>query len=192
MDTKQTQITHWTVDVELDWGGRTTGERGLKEGIPKILEVFRAYKIKGLFFISTEILPQYRQLVKDILSAGHEVGSHGHFHICYKDAWRYEKDRQISKTLLSAFTGSSDMHYRAPKFSYNDGGVYATPANHVGLLKHMWTGAMTSNEPIFYLHPFDIVKTEEKPPNLFCKLWYSQPERAYASLINLACRYSHL
>src|SRR3990167_1565545 len=44
----------WTVDVESDWGGRTSGALGIKEGLPAILEIFRAYNIKALFFVSSE------------------------------------------------------------------------------------------------------------------------------------------
>mgnify|MGYP001600512765 CR=1 FL=1 len=172
----------WTVDVDGgDFGGRTNGTLGIRYGIPKILEVFKQHKIKGLFFISTELLREHRTIIKSIKEAGHELGSHGHFHVVWKDKWRAEEDRVISNTLLSAITGTTDNYYRAPKFSYLCNDTYSDSKNHLSLLKHMWFNQKIPKEPIFYLHPFDIIK-DKFPPNLFCELWYSRPAGALQTL----------
>ena len=168
----------WTVDFEVDWGGRSNLVTGLQYGIPKILEVFKQYNIKAIFFISTELIREHRKLITSIQDLGHKLGSHGHFHIVYNNSRRASMDYEISQTLLSSLTGTIYNNYRAPKFSYqHGGGTYETPKNHISLLKYLWFGGKITNETIFYLHPFDIIGGVQAP-NLFCKLWYSRPRKA--------------
>lgn len=176
----------FTFDVESDWGGRANSYNGVKVGIPKILSALSAYDIKGLFFVSTEILRECRNEIYMIKESGHEIGSHGHFHIKYDKSWRASQDRGISEILLETFRrkGQAKFKYRAPKFSWIDKDEpYSNPKNHIGLLKYMWFGGRINKDTIFYIHPFDIVGGSN-PPNLFCRLWYSKPEDAYETFIN--------
>lgn len=162
---------HWTVDVESDWGGRTLERDGIERGLPIILEVFKTNKIQGLFFISTELLKTYPSLAKDIQKEGHEIGSHGHFHIVYDNRQRALQDKEISERILGT------KYFRAPKFSLRTPCIYSNPKNHVGLLKHMWFKQAIPKDPIFYLHPFDLIGGKF-PPNVFCRWWYSRPKEA--------------
>lgn len=171
----------WTVDVEYDWGGRTNGIIGLLEGLPRIRKAFRDAKIKALFFVSTETLEDLPFIVEEIRRDGHEIGSHGHFHVKFKDAWRADRDRKLSTIILSQKlrVESKIISYRANKFSHRTDCVYSQPKNHVSLLKHMWLREKIQGDTIIYLHPFDIVETGQRAPNLFCKFWYSRPKQAY-------------
>lgn len=164
-----------TIDWESDWGGRTNGTRGIRLGTPIILDLLKKYHIQGLFFISTEVLPAGQESLVAIINDGHVLGSHGHEHRCYRD-WR-EAERNKIESGRYVDTGL----YRAPKFCYDDGGVYANPKNHVSLLKHMWLGSPVREDSIFYFHPFDIIGGNN-PPNLFCRLWYSKPKSALETL----------
>lgn len=168
----------WTVDVEYNFGGRTNGTDGLFEGIDRILQSFDSFGVRGVFFISTEVLQDRPQLIRILKEKNHAIGSHGHFHTRFKEKWRRIEDRRISEEILGS------KLYRAPKFYWaREDNIYSSPRNHTSLLKHMWVGEPVRD--IIYLHPFDIVETEEKAPNLFCKLWYSQPKRAYETFISL-------
>ena len=162
------------MDCELDWGGRTKGNLGIRYGLPLILDEFNKNNIKALFFISTELLNDYKKDIKRIQDYGHTLGSHGHFHIVYKDKWRAHADMQISKLLLSGITGKPDCYYRAPKFNYQLDNEPYSRRDGMSLLKMMWTGQRSEN---IYLHPFDLV-TAKNPPNTFCRLWYSRPKKA--------------
>ena len=181
----------WTVDVESDWGGRVNEYRGIEEGIPKIIQLFTKYNIKALFFVSTEVCKEYPDLLKGIRDYGHEVGSHGHFHTIYKEDWRKESDRQLSIKLIANNQSipKESIRYRAPKFNFKvSGQLYSDRTGHIGLLKHMWLGTKIPTDPIFYLHPFDVVKGNN-PPNLFCSLWYSKPNKALQLLDKLIQQY---
>lgn len=177
----------WTVDFESDWGGRSNGAIGIDEGIPRILKLFHSKGIRGLFFISTEMVKNRHHVIRDILNEGHQIGSHGHFHTLYKESFRAIQDKKISEEILYKYS-RRQLPYRAPKFSFLTECVYSNPKNHVGLLKYMWFGGRIPEEPIFYLHPFDIVKGKNAP-NLFCKLWYAHPKKAYDTLCDLTDLY---
>lgn len=174
----------FTVDVEFDWGGRTNGTRGIKEGLPLIFETFRSHGVQGLFFVSTELLDSNKSLIQDIRAEGHQIASHGHFHTRIKENFRKEADRRLSLSYL----GGKDFHYRAPKFSYVTDDVYSNPKNHVGLLKKMWLNIPIPKDPIFYLHPFDLVGGKDYP-DLFCRVWYSRPKQACKVFKNLVSSY---
>lgn len=175
----------WTIDCEGDFGGRTNGTEGIDRGLPKILKAFKEHNVKGLFFISTETLENRESYVMDILNQGHEIGSHGHFHICYKEPWRVIQDKTISDTILKGYKNESRFEFRAPKFHYKlYGHVYSDKINHVSVMKRMWYGQKIPKDPIFYLHPFDIVGGGSAP-NLFSKIWYSHPKDAYETFLNL-------
>ena len=181
---KDSSIFRYTVDVESDWGGRTDEHKGIEEGLPKIIETFKKYNIQGLFFISTELSSDYPyRLIEDLRLLGHEVGSHGHFHTRFKEGFR----RQADKDLSLQYVGK-EAHYRAPKFSHITEDIYSNPKGHVGLLKHMWLKTPIPPDPIFYLHPFDIVGGDN-PHNLFCRMWYSKPEKALLLLKKLLEKY---
>jgi len=176
------------VDCELDFGGRTNGTQGLTEGLPRILDIFRANNIRAIFFVSSELALDNRGIISRIKDQGHVIGSHGHFHIKYKDTWRADQDRQISNRLLSIFNDKY-IPYRAPHFYYqHEESLYSYPNNHVSLLKYTWFGGKIPREPIFYIHPFDIVKAKGAP-NLFCKVLYAKPDVVFDNLIKLTRDY---
>lgn len=184
----------WTVDVEYDFGGRTNGIEGLIHGVQYITNAFKKYNIKALFFISTETLGKWPPFIKDIRDGGHEIGSHGHYHTAYKNRRLSEADKEMSIKIIASYESISkeNVRYRAPKFNYKvSGELYSYRKSHVSLLKHMWLKEKIKKKTIIYLHPFDIVETNELAPNLFCKLWYSRPKRAYDTFINLLNRYPH-
>ena len=175
----------WTCDLELDWGGRTSGIEGITKGLPIILDIFRSYRIKALFFISSELAMDNRGSINRIIEHGHEIGSHGHFHIKYKDAWRAEQDREISNRLLSIFT-DKHLEYRAPWFSHETESIYSKRDGHVSILKQAWFGGQLLDDPIFYIHPFDIVGGKN-PPSLFTRILYSRPQNVLDTFKRL-CR----
>ena len=175
-----------TVDVESDWGGRSESTLGLKYGVPKLLDLFDSYGVRALFFISTELLKDYRKEIKAIKDRGHELGSHGHFHVVYNSVSRAKQDMEISKVMIESLTGMKYPHYRAPKFSFDNGDVYANRNNHTGLLRYVW--GLDRLKDILYLHPFDIIDAHQDAPNLFCRAWYSRPRLACKTLCRLLAK----
>ena len=180
----------WTVDVETDWGGRGASTQGVRHGLPRILGLFRAYNIRALFFISTELIRDHKLDLDNIVDAGHEIGSHGHFHVEFKDQWRHKHNKEVSEAILKGFYNVESVEFRSPRFHYKQKThFYNNPENHVSLLKALWLKKKVKEDTILYLHPFDIVEPRYKPPNLFCKLWYSRPLAAWSLLTKMVDYY---
>jgi len=184
----------WTVDVESDFGGRENSIKGIEYGIPRILEEFKRQDIKAIFFLSTKKLIHYLPIARQILGAGHTVGSHGHEHVNWKkrhwiDWWSdYKSSKMMIKEYLDVDIDFS--LYRAPWFSHSNDHVFDDPRNHVSVLKYAWFGGSIPTYPIFYIHPFDIVEAPKKAPNLFCKLLYSNPRRVRETFHELVQEFS--
>ena len=152
-----------TCDIDNgDWGGRTKTQQGIDEGLPKILKLFEQYKIQPIYFVAPEFVNECK---------GELIGLHPKEGQIFPDYYKYIRGHKFCKF--------PDWQNYLP---------YSSPKNHTSLLKHMWLRQPMHD--IFYFHPFDIIRPKTKPPNLFCKLWYSQPERAYETLKNLVAKYS--
>ena len=189
--TSQLEKTYqFTCDVESDWGGRTDGVTGIDIGMPLIFKLFREHDIKGLFFVSGEVLEKRPGLIRDIVNEGHEIGNHGYFHTCFKEPWRAHMNMRVNKVLLQMnCQEQTRFEVRAPKFSTEfEGHRYSDPRGHISLLKQTWFGGELAGDEIFYLHPFDIVGGKGAP-NMFSRIWYAHPKRAYETLINLVTRH---
>lgn len=96
-----------------------THNKELYEPTYKILELFESLNFKSTFFITGLIADYYKDLVKDISNAGHEIGSHNYYHVDYE----YEKYDKVktdlirSKNLLEDLTGKKVIGYRSPNSS---------------------------------------------------------------------------
>lgn len=181
-----------TCDVETDWGGRTHTVQGLKEGLPFILELFRSHNIKALFFVNTELLRYHHRDIASIKEKGHAIGNHGHFHHIFDSLDRQHQNKEIGEQLLRAYSlvPAGPIPFRAPKFSLRINDVYSRKGiwgevEHTGLIRHLYGMDKLSDNRILYFHPFDIIKPNTPAPNLFCKLWYSQHDRAKALLTKI-------
>lgn len=66
----------FTVDVEGDWGDTET--RGIREALPKLLELLRQYHARATFFVVGNLVTEVRNVLPT--DGVHEVGSHGLTH----------------------------------------------------------------------------------------------------------------
>jgi len=192
----------WTVDVDgSDFGGRGNSMTATINGLQTILDIFDQYHIKAIFFFSTEMFSTgftegYDYLVDKVKDRGHEIGSHGHFHIRYKSTSRMIEDKVLSQYAMRRVTGNLYPRYRAPWFQLETEDIYSRKKNHVSILKQSWFAGMLPEKPIFYIHPSDIVEWERwvVPPTLFTKILYSRPQHVLDTFKRL-CRlypYSHI
>jgi len=96
-----------------------TGEKVLKEGMPRLLDLYAKYKVKSTFFYTGYMAKLYPEVVKMAIKAGHEVGSHGKSHIKKNgfDIMPYDKQvrhLEYSKKLLEDIGGMEVISFRAP------------------------------------------------------------------------------
>jgi polysaccharide deacetylase family protein (PEP-CTERM system associated) len=93
----------------------------------RLLDLFDTYNMKGTFFVLGYCAKRDPSLVREIVSRGHELGSHGFAHkIAYlQNEKQFYRDITRSKDLLEDIAGISVEGYRAPNFSIRDQNLWA-------------------------------------------------------------------
>lgn len=84
-----------------------------------ILSFLSKHNIKATFFVLGWIAEQYPDLIKQIASAGHDIGYHSYFHRIpkYQSKEDFETDLTTGIELLEKITNKKIEYYRAPNFS---------------------------------------------------------------------------
>jgi len=109
-----------SVDVEPDIEEYVAdSSRGLKEGLPRILDLFDDLSLPADFFVLGKAAREFPDLIEDISSRGHEVGSHGDSHrvLCTKTLHFQRMEIKRSIQSISKLTKRAVRIFRAPNFS---------------------------------------------------------------------------
>lgn len=87
----------------------------------KVLKLFDKFEIKATFFMLGWVAKKSPQLVKTIVSEGHELASHGFWHqrVCVLSREEFYQDLKDSKAILEDLSGRLIKGYRAPSYSIN-------------------------------------------------------------------------
>ena len=101
-----------------------TGELVLKQGMPRLLELYAKYDVKATFFFTGHIARLYPDVVKMVMKDGHEVGSHGLTHQVDQAFDVLSLEEQIrhlkkSKAILEDISGEEVISFRAPAARVN-------------------------------------------------------------------------
>lgn len=133
-----------TIDVEdwynssLDLFKDTDVEHGAKPDANVVdntlysLKLLAETKNKATFFVLGTVAEYYPDLVKEILSQGHEVATHGYAHnLVYKlSPQEFEDDLKISLDYLAKAGCSQILGYRAPYWSITKKSLWALEVLH--------------------------------------------------------------
>ena len=109
----------WYQGIELPmhaWGNYIPR---LEIGANRILNLLEKYQTKATFFVLGWIGDKYPNLIKDIASRGHEIGSHGYSHEKIYNLTREQFREEIRRTKknLEDLTGNQTSSFRAPFFT---------------------------------------------------------------------------
>lgn len=107
-----------------------TAEYVLKQGMPRLLELYAKYNVKATFFYTAHIAKLMSEVVKMIIPYGHEVGSHGYTHEVNQafDVLSFEEQKEHlrkSKEILEDISGQEVISFRAPAARVNNNTVQA-------------------------------------------------------------------
>ena len=96
-----------------------TGEYVLKQGMPRLLDLYDKYGVKATFFYTGHIAKLYPGVVKMAYERGHEVGSHGLTHEVNQAFDVLSPEEQFShlvqsKQILEDIIGDEVVSFRAP------------------------------------------------------------------------------
>jgi polysaccharide deacetylase family protein (PEP-CTERM system associated) len=129
---------HFTVDVEehfqvsalepfvnsSEWDNFPTR---VGESTRKLLDLLDQHEMRGTFFTLGWIAERYPDLVKEIVTRGHEMASHGtdHKRVTFLTPEQFRVSVRDSKRMLEDVSGQEVLGYRAPSFSIVPGGEWA-------------------------------------------------------------------
>jgi polysaccharide deacetylase family protein (PEP-CTERM system associated) len=107
-----------------DWDNR---ECRVEHNIDRILKLLDAEQTKATFFTLGWVAERYPQMVRRIVSEGHELASHGYGHQRASDLTEeaFFHDVSHAKALLEDIGGQAVQGYRAPSFSIGTGNLWA-------------------------------------------------------------------
>ena len=107
-----------------DWDSR---ECRVEHNIDRILKLLSDEQTKATFFTLGWVAERYPQMVRRIVSEGHELASHGYGHQRASDLREAEffEDVSRAKALLEDIGGQQVQGYRAPSFSIGTGNLWA-------------------------------------------------------------------
>ena len=92
-----------------------------------LLDLLDRHQVRGTFFVLGWVAGRYPELVEQIASAGHEIASHGYFHVPVYDltpaSFADELDRSVA--ALRAAGAGAVRGFRAPQWSINDRSMWA-------------------------------------------------------------------
>ena len=128
--TEQRITNALTVDVEdyfqvsalaphIDRASWDRRECRVERNVERLLGLFAEHDARATFFTLGWIGERYPQLVRRVLSAGHELASHGYAHLRCTEQSRTEllADVRRAKEVLEDVGGEPVLGYRAPSFS---------------------------------------------------------------------------
>lgn len=93
----------------------------------RVLDLLARARVHATFFVVGWVAERYPALVADIVAAGHDVGSHGHWHrrVYEMTSAEFAGDLQQCTTALLAAGAPRPTSYRAPEWSINDRAPWA-------------------------------------------------------------------
>ena len=93
----------------------------------RILRLLDRHQVAATFFVLGWVAHHYPQLVRDIQSAGHEIGTHGYWHrlIYQQSPEEFRSDLRLSREVIENAIGRRITAYRAPSFSITRESLWA-------------------------------------------------------------------
>lgn len=85
----------------------------------RLLDVLDSHSCKATFFVLGAVAEQHGDLVREIASRGHEVGTHGYGHepIYWQTREAFREDITRAKGIIEDHIAEPVLGYRAPSFS---------------------------------------------------------------------------
>lgn len=91
----------------------------VERNVRRLLEMLARHDARATFFTLGWIAKRYPQLIRDLVTEGHEIASHGfgHLRASEQSAAEFRHDVRHAKQLLEDIAGQAVHGYRAPSFS---------------------------------------------------------------------------
>ena len=99
----------------------------IEQNIDRVLQLLADRGVNATFFTLGWIAERYPEMVRRIVSGGHELASHGYAHerAATQGPDPFFADVALAKAVLEDIVGTEVQGYRAPSFSINDDNLWA-------------------------------------------------------------------
>ena len=86
------------------------------DATPRVLDALGEHSIKATFFILGAHAERYPELVRRIVTEGHQIGNHGYFHrkLHFKSPFYVKRDIVLGKRAIERASGDMPRFFRAP------------------------------------------------------------------------------
>ncbi|MCX7124222.1 MAG: polysaccharide deacetylase family protein, partial [Gammaproteobacteria bacterium] len=109
-----------TIDVEQDCPPYLSTVEGMKQGMPKLLDLFASEKISATFFTTGKMAELFPEIMRRIVDEGHELGCHGYTHRRFDQMSYEEAEYEIKMSAQVLRQYGPVVSFRAPNLSFPD------------------------------------------------------------------------
>lgn len=109
-----------TVDVEPDCLPYLGGWRGVRDGMPRLLELFEREGVPATLFVTGQTAGRFPDLVREAVSAGHELGCHGDTHERFSAMTASAARDEIGRASATLRAIAPTTAFRAPYLDFPD------------------------------------------------------------------------
>lgn len=104
--------------------------RRVEANTERVLAAFERHGVRATFFVLGWVAERHPALVRRIVDAGHELGSHGwsHVRVVHQDRGEFRQDVDRTKKLLEDTSGQAVHGYRAASYSIGRVNLWALDA----------------------------------------------------------------
>ncbi|MDZ4804263.1 MAG: polysaccharide deacetylase family protein [Candidatus Eisenbacteria bacterium] len=120
-------LEDWYHGIPLDALTRAGAERRLSIGTDRLLELLERHRVSATFFVLGPIAREHPDLLRRIVSLGHDVGSHGTSHdlLYTMTPERFRRETRDSIQAIEEIVAQPVDSYRAAYFSLTRDSLWA-------------------------------------------------------------------
>ncbi len=149
-----------TIDMEQDCPPYLNTFRGIAEGTTSLLSLLKTEDVQTTFFVTGEIAQDYPDIIRNLITQGHEVGSHGFAHSDYTSLDRQSAKQDIDHSLEILQQFGPVYSFRAPYLKFPQ--AYLDLLEKAGLLID---SSQAKYKPS-YLHKSPPIKLQRIPASI--------------------------
>jgi peptidoglycan/xylan/chitin deacetylase (PgdA/CDA1 family) len=123
----------FTVDVEPDCPPYLSGFRGIEQGMPRLLAMLAEERVPATCFTTGEVAQRYPDVVRAIVSDGHELACHGMTHRAFTSMTHDEAREEIEGSAAILRRHAPVTSFRAPYLRFPNRYVPLLEANGFGV-----------------------------------------------------------
>lgn len=114
-------------DLDIDPHRWDSLEDRIERSTGAVLDLLSRHGARATFFVLGHVARRHPAMVREIASAGHEIGSHGDMHrlVYSQDRVQFREDLLASRRTLEDITGRDVKIYRAPSWSISKSSLWA-------------------------------------------------------------------